>query len=245
MSVPRHLNPQRASAGAGPRRRTAAFRGTIAGVTALAALLLAGCGSSSSGGSPAAAATGTASTATDAATAPASTSPATTPPAAPTSSADVSTNQSLTAWAAAVCTASKDTFDTKSLTPDYAAIQKDPSKAAQSIREAYGKLGERLSAFADQLEQIGAPDIPNGKKFTDAYIDYARKLSAAFASIKAKISTSSDPAAVLASVGTAFQGSDIERLSKEFTALNTSINTPEFEKVTKSVAECKDTALAE
>ncbi len=91
--------------------------------------------------------------------------------------ADVSADKGLTEWLAAVCTAQKDTLDPSQLTPDPSEIAADPEKAIKKIIKQYKLLPDQFRAFADELEQIGAPDVENGKELTDAYIDAARAVA--------------------------------------------------------------------
>ncbi len=136
-------------------------RSRFVAASGLLVVSLAACGGGSSAGGPA----------------PASTSPGAVSAPSSQPPADVSADKSLTEWLAAVCTAQKDTLDPSQLSPDPSAIAADPEKAIKKLVKQYKLLPDQFRAFADQLEQIGAPDVENGKELTDAYIDAARAVA--------------------------------------------------------------------
>ncbi len=217
------------------RRRTALQVGS--GLLVLG--LLAGCGSSSAGspgtapagtGAPAGAASSPAAGDTGAAT-PQTSSPST--PAAVTGSVDLHT------WLVAVCTASEQTLSAGSLKADLSGAGTDPTKYAATLLKQFQTLGTRLRSLADQLEQIGAPDVPNGAAFTNGYIDAARTLADAYEQAIGGLSNKSTPQEVLAAFGKTAQSQKIQATVRKFESLSTLLDTTQIVDAAKSVPQCK------
>ena len=209
------------------RRRTALRLGS--GLLALG--LLAGCGSftSSSTGDEAPAAT---SGATAGTTAPA---PGT-PSADAETTAAVTDSVDLTGWLAAVCTASG-TLSEESFTADPAAAGSDPAKFAANLVQQFQTLATRLRGFADDLEKIGAPDVPNGKEFTEGYIEAARALADAYDKAFQGLSGKSSPTEVLGAFGKS-QSKQLTDTMQKFAKLAELLDTSEIVTAAKSVPEC-------
>lgn len=103
----------------------------------------------------------------------------------PQPSANVTNTKSITDWTAQVCAAVK-RMQVLPTVPDVSKIQSDPAGYMKQLQKQLTALPPRLEQAADTLEQIGAPDVPNGKEFTDAYIDGLRAYAAALRKAEAK-----------------------------------------------------------
>lgn len=178
-------------------------------LTAVLALVLTACG----GGS-----TASGSTATDS-TLPGSTAPSTTEEPSQAPSSDVSVDKSLTDWVAAVCAADKKTLNPDQLTPDPTAIAKDPQEAIKEINKTFTALPVKLNAFADELESIGAPNVPNGKEFTDTFINTARLLATDVAKANAKAKAAGGGIAGLQAFGKAMESSQVKASTEQLQKL--------------------------
>jgi hypothetical protein len=108
---------------------------------------------------------------------PGDSSPGTTPPPSSAPPANVTADQDVVAWVTAVCDASAKTLNPKSFQYDPSEIAADPQAAVKKLTKQFKAFPAQLRAFADELEQLGAPDIANGEEFTNAYIDASRALA--------------------------------------------------------------------
>ncbi|HET8969481.1 MAG TPA: hypothetical protein VFN19_00360 [Candidatus Nanopelagicales bacterium] len=213
---------------------TSSRRIALAGSVMVTLALLSGCSSSSTAES------------SPGGTAPAGPAPQAVPSGDTTSApsddnsptSNVMNSQGLTTWLAAVCTASQKTLLADSLAVDPSAIAKDPQKAAAKLADGYQSLSTRLRGFADQLEQIGAPDVPNGKEFTDGYVDAARSLADAYGAVSLNLPSNPSPQEVLAQLQQV-QTPKLRATVKRFEALSKLLDTQEIEKAAESVPECK------
>ncbi len=138
-------------------------RSLLAALLASLTLVATACSGGSSGGS--------------ASPTPGDSSPGTTPPPSSAPPANVSTDQDVVAWVTAVCEASSKTLNPKSFQYDPNEIAADPQAAVKKLTKQFKEFPAQLRAFADELEQLGAPDIANGQEFTNAYIDASRALA--------------------------------------------------------------------
>ena len=154
---------------ASPRLGLATKAGTLA---VAAALSLCACASATS-------TAGGTNTATSGSVPPASSpgTPGSTPAEQPSS--NVTSQESVTQWVSQVCTAAKK-LQAGTATPDLSKIQSDPQKAIKELTKQWEALPTKLQAIADEIEQIGAPDIPGGTEWTNTYVDGIRTLAAAF-----------------------------------------------------------------
>jgi hypothetical protein len=206
-------------------RRTALQIGSGLAVMAL----LAGCGSSSASSS---AGTGAASSPN------AQGSPAAVTPVASTP-ANVSTSEDLNTWLAAVCTASEKSLSANAFKIDPSAIATDPSKyTAQLVTQIKG-LSARLRAFAAQLQQIGAPNVPNGQEFTNGYIQVSQSLADAYDQALSGIPANASPQQVLLALGKSVQGAKFNATLAKLKTLSASLDTAQFKAAVKTVPECK------
>lgn len=217
---------------------TAALPSGLRAATGLLAvvLLAAGCGSSSTASN---AAPNTGDTASAPATGGTPGTETPTPEVSITPSSDVQGSTDLTSWLTQVCTAANNTITAGDFTPDLSKITKDPQQAMQNLVDTYTKLGAKMTSMADQLEQIGAPDIPNGKQFTDTYVDALRQLGATFSKIAEQVPTNAtSPQQVMA----AFKKLDTPQLQAQLKRLEASyklIDTDQIEQLGKTIPECK------
>lgn len=205
----------------------------------LLVLLAAGCGSSSTATPAANGDTGAATSAptTGSTTAP-TTAPAT-PEQSSTPSSDVVGSTDLTAWLTQVCTASNETVGAGASAVDPGQISKDPQKAAQNLVKTYQDLGNRLTSFADRLEQIGAPDLPNGKDLTDRFVDDARVVGNAFTEATQGLPANPTLEQVLAKIGPIFKSGKVKAAMADWEKAGKSLDMKQIEDAAKGIPACK------
>lgn len=199
------------------------------------ALVAAGCGSSA-----ASAPTGPTSPAGVTPTGAPSEAPtvATTPTDEVTPSSDVAGSTELTAWLTQVCTAVDKTLVADNFKPDVAAITKDPQAGLKQLAQRYTQLGAQMNSMADQLEAIGAPDVPNGKQFTDTYIDVMRQLGTVYGSIADGLPKNPTLPQVMAAMQK-LNTPQLKTLMKRLEATGKLLDTDQITNAAKSVPECK------
>jgi hypothetical protein len=206
---------------------------------ALLVLLAAGCGSSAATTTATGSGSGdTAAPAGTYASTPAATTAAT-PEATITPSSDVGGATDLAAWLTQVCTASNDTLQASKPKIDPSAIAKDPQKAAQDLMATYRDFGSSLSAFADKLEQIGAPDIPDGKAITDHVVDDAHALGDALNELTEGLPQDATLQQVLAQLQSSFKSGKAKAAVADLEKIGKRLDTAQIDAVAKTIPECK------
>lgn len=190
--------------------------------------LLAGCGSSTSSSAPVAAG---ASGSTGAASPTDTSSPAD----SITPSSNVGTTVSLTDWVSAVCTHARQ-FQQDSVGAATAATGKDPGS---KLVATFSRLGTELKSFAADLEQLGAPDVANGKQFTDEWVDAANALADVYTGAAGGVPANASTQQALAAYEKAFDTAKAKAATKELEAAGNLLDTKTMDAIAKSTPQCK------
>lgn len=219
----------------GLRRRT-----TVLAVAACSAVLLAGCSGAASSSvvdspGPADSTPSAPSEASDTPLTPSDT-PSEQTSESITPSSDVANTVPLQTWVTAVCTAAGG-FSSEAANIGK-SIGSDPKNAGANLIKTFDGLGTKLSELADQLEQIGAPDVANGKKFTDQWIDASRAMAAVFHDAAASVPKNANAQQALTAYSNAFNSSKAKAATQQLEQAGKLLNTSEIEAVAKKTPEC-------
>jgi hypothetical protein len=149
----------------------------------------------------------------------------------------------LTAWVSQVCAASEDTLQSDSFDVDASQLAQDPSGYIDSIVSEFQGVSDRLNAFADQLEQIGPPDVPNGEAISQQYTEASRELAAAYEEALAAAAAESNPVQAIGAFGAAFGSERMQRATAKFGDLSQLLSEDEIRTAAASVPECSSLNL--
>lgn len=195
-------------------------------------LTLSACGSGSAGTTATGGSSATSPT-------PGTSSPGTSTQPSEQPSANVTTSKGVTEWASQVCLAAKKMQDSLK-PPDVAEIQTDPQKYINGYIKSWKKLAVAMDTIADDVEQIGAPDVPNGEEWTEVYIDSIRELADVMDDAADKADKAGGGQAGMMVVLNTFDSPKVKKITQELKAVNEQVEAnPELEAALENDPTCK------